>query len=289
MKRKLGGKGISVLFGDEDVEKSKYTQCAISKIVPNKYQPRSYFDEKELQELSDSIRAQGIIQPLIVVAEENDEFMLVAGERRLRAARLAGLSEVPIVISEQKGEDDLLEIALIENIQRTDLNPIEEAEAYKKLIDKFNYTQAQVSQKIGKQRSTVTNLLRLLKLPKDIQKDIVQGVMSEGHARVLVKFISSPEKLEKLRNEIVKNMLSVRQTEKAARLLEEKESTPLPPKSDIIAKSYLTSLSQKLTSRFHSKISIAQQKGGKGKIQINYQSPDDLERITSLLLSHKEQ
>lgn len=285
-KKGLGAKGINVLFGEENVEKSKHIKCNVANIVPNKHQPRTQFNDAELQNLANSIKEQGVIQPLIVIEEGIDKYMLVAGERRLRAAKVAGLNEVPIVIFDVKKESDLLELALIENIQRTDLNAIEEAKAYQNLIKNFGYTQNQVAAKVGKKRSTIANSVRLLKLPKELQNDLVKGILSEGHGRVLIKFISSPLKIEQLRKKIVKNNLSVRQTEKAAKYMERQPSEK-KQKNNFLPESYIKTIKKKLTTKLHSQISI-DQKAGKGKIKITYQSADDLERIISLLLSENK-
>lgn len=278
------GLGVGVLFGDET---EKFFECNINDIVPNKFQPRSHFNEDDLQELSDSIREKGVIQPLIIKNGEDGTYELVAGERRLRASKLAGLDVVPVVVMDVEDDDSLLELALIENIQRTDLNPIEEAEAYKKLIDRFNYTQEETAKRVGKKRSTITNLLRLLKLPQQFQDDVIQGLLSEGHARALIKLIDDPIKMSEIREIIIKNGLSVRQTEK---LIKKAASSPAsktknsPPKAtEEIPSSYRKALTTQLTNRLNSKVSISQN-GSRGKIEIDYYSLDDLDRVTAMLL-----
>ncbi|HBT97613.1 MAG TPA: hypothetical protein DEB25_08305, partial [Desulfobulbaceae bacterium] len=207
------GQGVSLLFGDSQDE-NKFFHCKIECIRPNRFQPRLRFDDSLLVELADSIRENGVIQPLIVkkTAEPNN-FELVAGERRLRAAKIAGLAEVPVVVMEIDRDDHLLELALIENVQRTDLNAIEEAEAYQKLIDSFGYTQEETAKRVGKKRSTVTNMLRLLNLPESIKQDVVDALLTEGHARALLRLTDAPELLKKVRDEVVTKQLSVRQTE----------------------------------------------------------------------------
>ncbi len=206
------GQGVSLLFGDK--QEDKFFHCDIDKIIPNKHQPRTSFNDTKIQELADSIRENGVIQPLIVThSDEPDVYELIAGERRLRASKLANLLTVPVVILEVDNENSLLEMALIENIQRTDLNPLEEAEAYSKLIDKFGYTQEETAKRVGKNRSTITNMLRLLNLPLFIKSDIVDGVLSEGHGRALLRLVDDPMKLREVRELIVKKNLSVRQTE----------------------------------------------------------------------------
>ncbi|MDZ7586753.1 MAG: ParB/RepB/Spo0J family partition protein, partial [Patescibacteria group bacterium] len=155
------GQGVSLLFAQED-EDEKYFECDIDKIIPNKHQPRSYFEEQGLEELTQSIEEHGVIQPLVVTNQHDGYYQLIAGGRRLRASQRAGLKKVPVIVRAVENDDSLLELALIENIQRKDLNVIEEAEAYNKLIEKFNYTQEQAAQRVGKKRSTITNILRLL-------------------------------------------------------------------------------------------------------------------------------
>lgn len=286
MVKKLGlGQGVGLLFGEE---KERYFECAIEKIIPNKHQPRSEFNPQDLQELADSIREKGIIQPLIVTHNiEEDNYELIAGERRLRASKLAGLNHVPVVVMDVENEDSLLEIALIENIQRTDLNPIEEADAYKKLIEKFGYTQEETARRVGKQRSTVTNMLRLLKLPDSVRKDVSSGLLSEGHGRALIRLIDNPLKIQEIRDLIIRNGLSVRQTEKMIKKASSDKKTVEKSKtelSDDMPQSYKNALTTQLTNYLNSKVSILQN-GNRGKIEIEYYSLDDLERVTGLLLS----
>jgi ParB family chromosome partitioning protein len=285
MSKKMGlGQGVGLLFGEE---KEKFFECDITKIFPNKHQPRSHFDQLELEELAQSIREKGVIQPLIVTLNAvQDKYELIAGERRLRASKLAGLSKVPVVVIDIDDENSLLEIALIENVQRTDLNPIEEADAYRKLIEKFGYTQDETAKKVGKQRSTITNILRLLKLPEAIQNDISTGVLSEGHGRALVRLSEEPLKLQEARDEIVKNGLSVRQAEKiikriAANKPAGKRATDSVVKE--IPQSYISALVTQLTNHLNSKVTL-HQNGSRGKIEIEYYSFDDLERVFSILL-----
>lgn len=279
------GQGVSLLFGEDEVTE-KYFECNIEDIVPNKYQPRTYFNEDDLLELSDSIREKGIIQPLVVTNNGEDTYGLIAGERRLRASKLAGLTHVPVVLLEVDNEDALLELALIENVQRTDLNPIEEAEAYRKLIDKFGYTQEETAQRVGKKRSTITNMLRLLKLPNSIQNDVSHGLLSEGHGRALVKLVDDPVKMHQIRDMIVKNGLSVRQTEKTIKKTVSVKTTIKRSDEHIddqIPSSYLKALTTQLTNKLNSKVAI-NQNGSRGKIEIEYYSLDDLDRVTSMLL-----
>ena len=183
------------------------------------------FDQQELTELADSIRENGVIQPLIVSRVSKKKYILIAGERRLRASKMAGLKTVPVVVRELDNEDELLEFALIENIQRTDLNPLEEAEAYRKLIDKFGLTQEEAARKVGKNRSTVANSLRLLQLPEYLRDDLLAGHLSEGHARALLAVLAEPATMKDIRDQVVAKQLSVRQTEQLIKSLT-REATP---------------------------------------------------------------
>jgi len=281
------GQGVNLLFGG-DIEDEKFFDCDINKIIPNKHQPRRLFDETELKELTLSIKENGVIQPLIVNSRKNDGYYeLIAGERRLRASKLAGLSTVPVVLYEIENEDSLLELALVENLQRKDLNPIEEAEAYNKLIEKFGYTQEQTAQRVGKNRTTITNILRLLNLPGLIKDDLIQGVLSEGHARSLLRLGDDLSAIEKVRDEIINKKLSVRQTES---LVKKINNSPRVVKSSVpdekdgeIPKSYSSALSNQLGNKLHTKVFI-HQNGSRGKIEIEYYSLDDLERLISLIV-----
>jgi len=281
------GQGVNLLFGN-DGEDEKFFECDIDQIHPNKHQPRRHFDEKELQKLTLSIKKNGIIQPLVVNSNKNDgSYELIAGERRLRASKLAGLSTVPVVLYEIDNEDSLLEVALVENLQRQDLNPIEEAEAYQKLIETFGYTQEQTAKRVGKKRSTVTNILRLLNLPTFIRNDLIQGVLSEGHCRVLLRLKDDLEAIKSVRDEIISKKLSVRQTENLVRNLQSHprvvKSAVVDIKEGEIPRTYSVALSNQLTNKLHSKVNI-KQNGSRGKIEIEYYSLDDLERLIALIV-----
>ena len=283
------GQGVGLLFGDE--EDDKYFECDVEKISPNKYQPRVYFDESGLKELSDSIRENGIIQPLIVTAGQGQgTYELVAGERRLRASKIAGLKKVPVVVMDVDNEDTLLELALIENIQRTDLNPIEEAEAYHKLIQKFGYTQEETAKRVGKKRSTISNMLRLLNLPDFVKQDLVEGQLSEGHARALLRLSDDLGTMKEVRDLIIKNSLSVRQTERMVRkaTASTQSNTSSSPAKDRheMPETYCKSLVNQLTNKLSSKVYI-NQSGSRGKLEIEYYSVDDLERLISVIMSEE--
>ncbi|MCI5141345.1 MAG: ParB/RepB/Spo0J family partition protein, partial [Candidatus Electrothrix sp. ATG1] len=225
------GRGVGALLPDDMSldEDSKFFLCDIEDIDANPHQPRSDFDEEKLKLLAESIRERGIIQPLLVSSSGDNRYQLIAGERRLRAARLIGEEEVPVVLIEAGSDDETLELALIENIQRQDLNPIEEAVAYARLIEEFRLTQEEVARKVGRNRSTVTNTLRLLKLPEALQKDVAGSLISEGHARVLLRLKDDPLQMQAIRDRIVQEDLSVRQTENICRQAAQKKQ-PSPEK-----------------------------------------------------------
>jgi len=284
VKMKGLGRGVDLLFNQEQDEE-KYFSCEIEKIIPNQFQPRSHFDKESLGELADSIKEKGIIQPLVVVSNSDGTYGLIAGERRLRASKLIGLSAVPVVIREVSGDDELLELALIENVQRQDLNPIEEAEAYEKLIKIFSYTQEQAAGKVGKKRSTVTNRLRLLQLHDFIQKDISKKKLTEGHARAILRLSDDAVAMKEARDQIVAKGMSVRQAEKlTSRMKQERSSTrnARPKETTSIPESFSRSLVNRVTNKLHSKVHLIQN-GSRGKLEIEYNSLDDLERLIELI------
>ena len=282
------GRGVGALLPlDGPEEESKFFMCDIDKISPNPNQPRNYFDAEKLQQLAESIREKGIIQPLLVSRGQGNRYHLIAGERRLRAARIAECEEVPVVVMETGGAEESLELALIENIQRHDLNPIEEAMAYARLIDEFNLTQEDVAKKVGRQRSTITNVLRLLSLPQLLQDDIAQGIISEGHGRVLLRIKDQPEQLQEIRDKIVAEGLSVRATErlcgkKFAGASSRQQNGGRDQTVAELPPSYRTALTTQLTNHLNTKVRIVQQ-GQRGKLEIEYYSSDDLDRLVGLL------
>lgn len=243
------------------------------------------FDQEELTELAESIRDNGVIQPLIVSRMTKKKYELIAGERRLRASKMAGLKTVPVIVREISSDDELLEFALIENIQRTDLNPLEEAEAYRKLIDKFGLTQEEAAKKVGKNRSTVTNALRLLQLPEYVKEDLLSGQLTEGHARALLALLSSPATMKEIRDQIIAKQLSVRQTEKLIKTITREVTAKAPSKTKEkeFSKSVKKAFENQMTNRLSSQVYI-NQKGSRGKIEIEYYSYDDLERIIAMVL-----
>ena len=282
------GRGVGALLPEDAAEtEEKFFLCDIDKISANPHQPRSYFDEDKLQQLADSIREKGIIQPLLVTRGKGNRYTLVAGERRLRAASLAGLDEVPVVLMEETGANESLELALIENIQRHDLNPIEEAAAYARLMDEFQLTQEEVARKVGRQRSTVTNVLRLLALPSALQEDVARGRLTEGHARVLLRLKDQPERLQEVRDRIVNEELSVRAVErlcsqKPAGQAPARREAPSAAQSEELPPTYCAAVVNQLTNHLNAKVRLVQQ-GQRGRLEIEYYSSDDLDRLIGLL------
>ena len=275
------GKGMAALLNVQDTaeEDRLYFLCPIELIRPNKRQPRKRFAQEGLEELAASIREQGIIQPL-VVTKKNDSYEIIAGERRWRAAQKAGLREVPVVIREAS-DQTVLELALIENIQRQDLNAIEEAHAYHSLVEQFSVSQEDVAKKVGKSRSAITNSLRLLKLPENIQTDIIEERLSMGHARALLS-LDCPELMEKARNEILRRQLSVRAAEDLVRKLKQNPGSA-PDKRLQQPDLILTSLEDRLQKHFQSKVTIRKTSAKAGRLEIHFNDPDELTRIIDLL------
>ena len=279
---KIGGlgKGMAALLQVREPvgDTREYFVCPIEMIRPNKGQPRKNFSPEKLQELADSIREKGIIQPLVVTKKENC-YEIIAGERRWRAAQKAGLREVPVVIREASNEA-ALELALIENIQRQDLNAIEEAQAYRSLVEQLAISQEDVAKRVGKNRTTITNSLRLLKLPADVQGDIVEERLSMGHARALLS-LEQPELIEKARHEILRRQLSVRATEELVRRLK-LNPNPAPVKRLQQPDLLLNSLEEQLQKRFQSRVAIRKTGAKAGKVEIHFSDADELTRIIDL-------
>lgn len=275
------GRGLDSLLPDieyvESVSK-EYFQCDIELIRPNRYQPRMQFSEDELEGMARSIKEQGIIQPLLVRKDHNG-YELVTGERRLRAAKKAGLDQVPVIVKTVT-DTDLLEMSIVENVQREDLNPMEEAEAYYQLIVKFDLTQDQVATRIGKSRSAVANFLRLRQLPEQIKADIINGTLSMGHARALLGASNSAQQNAAWRA-VVSKGLSVRETERLINRL--KAGNKKPKKSSTGSEQrHLLSLAEDLSRRFGTKVQIKRH-GKKGRVEITFYNNDDLDRVLTLL------
>ena len=271
------GRGLSSLIGETKVETPK-NQLSISDLIPSKYQPRKIFDEDNLNDLTNSIKERGILQPIIVRKSNDDKskFEIIAGERRWLAAQKAGLHTVPVVITEA---DDLksLEFAIVENVQRHDLNPLEEAQGYKRLIDEFNYDQEKVSKFIGKSRSHITNSLRLLTLPLEVIKLIETQKLTAGHAKILVGLENSSF----VANKIVEKKLSVRQAESFVKIFKNKRQKPNNVK-DANIKDLEISVSNKIGLN----VLIKNKKNNKGKITFEYKGLDQLNRIIDIIKSN---
>lgn len=276
MNNKRGlGKGLGALIRENEQEvASGVVELKITELESNKKQPRRYFDDHALQELADSIKEHGIVQPIIVRKLE-DSYQIVAGERRWRAARLAGLKAVPVIIKDYTNTQ-VMEIALIENLQRQDLNSIEEAVAYKSLIEEHDMTQEQIAERIGKSRSAIANTMRLLNLSETIRKMIVEGKITAGHARALLAIEDKKRQME-IAQKIVEQQLNVRDVEKLAAQKEENE-----PKKEIKKDVEIIALEERLKNALATKVNIIHKKS-KGKIEIEYYSNDDLDRILELL------
>ncbi len=295
-KRALG-KGLGDILGDDLAQKAASPKGAekapqattvqeipVDQIETNPFQPRTEFEEEALSELADSISQHGIIQPLTLRKLADKQYQLIAGERRLRAAKLAGLSQLPAYIR-TANDEQMLEMALIENIQREDLNPVEIALSYQRMIDELGLKQNELGTKVGKKRSTVTNYLRLLKLSPDIQTSLRKGVISMGHGRTLIGIEQQAVQL-RVFDEIVEKGLSVRQTEALVRKL----TTPQEPKKEAKTDGkpstdeiHLRNVEKGLEERFGSRVKINQNAAGKGQIVINYSSVGDLNRILELM------
>lgn len=258
------------------------TIVKISKVEPNREQPRKKFDEDALLELSESIKMYGVLQPLLV-SDKKDYYEIVVGERRWRAAKMAGLKEVPVVIKEFS-DQEIVEISLIENIQREDLNPVEEAMAYKRLIDEFNLKQDEIAERVSKSRTAVTNSLRLLKLDARVQQMMVDEMISAGHARALLA-ISDAEKQYSVAMRIFDEKLSVRETEKLVKTILNPSKKRENAVSDSAEDAIYESLEEKMKNITGTRVFIHRKKNNKGKIEIEYYSRDDLDRIIDLFES----
>lgn len=282
MGKKLAlGKGLSALIPDESysMDNNKNTlTISINKIKSDKDQPRKSFDSEKIAELTESIKTHGIIQPLILRKVDNDQYIIVAGERRWRAAKMAGLKELPAIIMDLS-ESEVLEISLIENIQRQDLNPIEEAIAYKKLIDDFKMTHEELSKRIGKSRTSITNTMRLINLDDRVQQYIIEGVITEGHGRALLGIKDSEIQYE-LAQQIIDEKLSVRELEKIIRKIIEPTNKKDYNKQEL--NPYYKEIKNQLQDYFGTKVNISN-KNNKGKIEIEYYSEDDLQRILDII------
>ena len=291
VKRGLG-KGLDAMIpipdskSSEDVasgkadEKSTETIVRITQIEPNREQPRKNFDEDTLQELADSIKQFGLLQP-ILVQDRKTYYEIIAGERRWRAAKLAGLKEVPVIIRDYT-EQEIVEISLIENIQREDLNPIEEAQAYKRLLTEFNLKQDEVAERVSKSRTAVTNSMRLLKLCDEVQQMIIDDMLSTGHARALIS-IEDPEQQYTIAQKVFDEKLSVRDVEKLVKNMNKPEKTKKTTEEDSSLDVIYRDVAEKLKQSLGTKVEISSKGNGTGKIEIEFYNHDDLDRIIELL------
>jgi ParB family transcriptional regulator, chromosome partitioning protein len=283
LKKMALGRGLDALLpGIESIDNRSniYIMCDIELIRPNRFQPRLRFSEKELEALTESIKEQGIIQPILVKKDEQG-YELIAGERRLKAAKRVGLTQIPAIVREIT-DAELLEISIVENIQRENLNPMEEAEAYHSLMKEFGLTQEQVAVRVGKSRSSVANFLRLPSLPVEIKDSIMDGIISMGHARAILGAKNTAQQRAVWRIVTSKN-LSVRQTEDLVKTFKEKNQNPNPnePTSEEI---YFSGLSEDLSRHFGARVKIKRQ-GKKGKVEIEFYNNEDLNRLIELLKS----
>jgi ParB family transcriptional regulator, chromosome partitioning protein len=282
VKDKALGKGFQTLLGmDKEqgsgVDASRVIEVSVNDISPNPHQPRKFFNDEELESLKNSIEVDGVIQPIIVSRKEGGGYTLIAGERRWRATKLLGKTTIPAIVKNHE-PDAMLRIALIENIQRADLNIIEEAEAYGSLINDFGLSQEQCAAKVGKDRTTVTNALRMLTLPNEIKDDLVEKRLSPGHARSLLS-LEDKASILKARDVVVKKKMNVRQTEMLCKRL---KSKPAASAQEQVCDADLDHIAEALRAHLRTKVKIAGN-SKKGKIEVSYFSAAELERISSLL------
>ena len=273
---KRAAEGTTEVSEDKGQEKL----VKITKVEPNREQPRKNFDEDALQELADSIKQYGIVEPLIV-QDRKTHYEIIAGERRWRAAKLAGLKEVPVIVRNYT-EQEIVEISLIENIQREDLNPIEEAQAYKRLLTEFHLKQDEVAERVSKSRTAVTNSMRLLKLCDEVQQMIIDDMITTGHARALIS-IEDPEQQYTIAQKVFDEKLNVRDVEKLVKNLNKPEKAKKEPVADKALEVVYQDLEEKLKQSLGTKVSIASKGDGAGKLEIEFYTHDDLEKITDLL------
>jgi ParB family chromosome partitioning protein len=277
--RKVLGRGLDALIIPEEIEsRDNIILCGIEEVYPNKEQPRKNFNEEKLNDLVASIKEKGIIQPIIVrkLVTNSGKYQIITGERRWRACQKAGLKELSVIVREVS-DREALELALVENIQREDLNPIEQAEGYKKLIDGFMFTQEDLAARLGKNRATISNSLRLLKLPERVKEKVISGSVSEGHARTLLALFNKSD-VDVVLSRIIEKGLSVRETER----LVKKINTPKKKKKKTVQSKQLKHVENDLINHFKTKVKI-QKRGKKGRIVFEFYSDEDLMRLVELL------
>jgi ParB family chromosome partitioning protein len=279
-KKNALGKGLGAIFTDlvDDASgKPTFSMCGIEELSPNRFQPRKVFDGDEEKSLVASIKKNGIIQP-IIVRKSNSGYEIIAGERRWRAAQAAGMKDVPIIIREAE-DIDIAEISLIENIQREELNPVEEAEAYQTLVSKFKLSQEEISSRVGKDRTTIANFMRLLRLPPEAKEALARKTISTGHGRSLLSLDSKDKQIMTLK-EILRKKLSVRETERLVKRL----STPEVKKKKPQKSSNLLDIEERLARKFMTKVNIRQSKRG-GTLEIRFLSNEDLDRLLNIIIN----
>jgi ParB family chromosome partitioning protein len=279
-KKNALGKGLGAIFTDlvDDASgKPTFSMCGIEELSPNRFQPRKVFDGDEEKSLVASIKKNGIIQP-IIVRKSNSGYEIIAGERRWRAAQAAGMKDVPIIIREAE-DIDIAEISLIENIQREELNPVEEAEAYQTLVSKFKLSQEEISSRVGKDRTTIANFMRLLRLPPEAKEALARKTISTGHGRSLLSLDSKDKQITTLK-EILRKKLSVRETERLVKRL----STPEVKKKKPQKSSNLLDIEERLARKFMTKVNIRQSKRG-GTLEIRFLSNEDLDRLLNIIIN----
>jgi ParB family chromosome partitioning protein len=279
-KRTALGQGLDALLSPDnsslpEQDKNSVKFAHVDSFLPNPYQPRRSFSEESLLDLSNSIKELGIIQPIIVRTAPEEKYEIIAGERRWRASKLAGFTSIPI-IERDVTDSEALEIALIENLQRENLNPLETAEAYNTLIDKFSYTHDNLAKRMGKERSNITNHLRLLKLPDPIKDQLRQNLLSMGHARTLLAVEHLPTQMS-LTNKVVKRRLSVRELEKIVQNLKNKDESK--PKTTIDKDPDMVFLEKRVSAYLSTKVAISKKSNGSGKLEIHFHSGEELERL----------
>ena len=280
MGRRSGlGRGLGALIPETEQPTGGVAQVPVSAITPNPLQPRTVVDPEALSELAASIREHGLIQPLIVTQQGPDRYQLIAGERRLQAARMAGLAQVPVIVKEATPQQ-ALEMALVENIQRADLNPLEEAMAFRQLVDEFEMTQVQVADRVGKSRVAVTNTLRLLRLPAAVKQALVDGAIREGHARALLALSTKEAQVAALKT-VMGKALSVRQTEELVRRL---LAEPAPPKEAEPVSPELQALEEDFRETLGTKVNLYRSRKGQGRLVIHFYSEEELQALYDVIV-----
>ena len=286
MPNKVNAKQLNEGVSSDETGKEPVKTVKISLVEPNRDQPRKKFSEESLAELADSIKQYGIIQPLIV-QDKKDYYEIIAGERRWRAAKIAGLKEIPIIVRDIS-QQEVMEISLIENIQRENLNPIEEALAYKRLLEEFNLKQEEVAKRVSKSRTAVTNSMRLLKLTEDVQQMVIDEKLTMGHARCLIS-VEDPELQKKIALEIIDRNLSVRETEKLMKKLQKMQEAAdeeeKKEKEDMALTAIYENIAEQMKTILGTKVEIRRKDRDKGKIEIEYYSQDELDRLLQLMKS----